>query len=85
MSDMLLKPVCAYLQKLFLLCEAQYLRAHDAGAGLESEHGANEGLHLSLPLHHRRYLDHRVFVCFWENSWKEKKVDTKVKFCIGFS
>lgn len=57
-----------YLQQLFLLGEAQYLRAHDAGTGLEGEHRSNEWLRLTLTLHHRCYLNHRIFVWFWENS-----------------
>lgn len=76
---------CVYLEKLLLLCEAQYLRAHDAGAGLKSEYCANKWLCLALPLHHRRYLNHRVFVCFWEDSWKGSKLLTaKWKSALAF-
>lgn len=57
-----------YLKKLLLLRKTEYLGADDAGAGLQGEHGADERLRLTLPLHHGRDLDHRVFVGLWENS-----------------
>lgn len=59
---------CVYLQQPALLCKAQYLRAHYAGTGLEREHCADEGFHLTLPLHHRCYLYHTVFVGLWKDS-----------------
>lgn len=70
-----------YLQHLLLLSEAQYLRAHDAGAGLQGENGADKGLRLTLPLHHRCYLDHGVFVRLWEDSFKRKEGTPKSRPC----
>ena len=61
--------VCVfYLQQLLLLCEAQDLRADDAGAGLKGEHGADERLRLTLTLDHGRDLDHGVFIRLREDS-----------------
>lgn len=72
-----------YLQKLLLLCKTENLGADDAGAGLQGEHGANERLRLALPLHHGRYLDHRVFVGLWENSCRGKEISA-VRLSVCF-
>lgn len=70
-----------YLEKLLLLCKTENLRADDAGAGLQGEHSAYERLRLALSLHHGRYLDHRVFVCLWENSCHGVEI-LPVRLCI---
>lgn len=72
-----------YLQKLLLLRKTEYLRADNAGAGLQGEHGAYERLCLALPLHHGRYLDHRVFVGLWENSCRGDEIPV-VRLCVCF-
>lgn len=72
-----------YLEKLLLLCKTENLGADDAGAGLQGEHGAYERFCLALPLHHGRYLDHRVFVGLRENSCREGEIPA-VRFCICF-
>ena len=73
--------VCMYLQQLFLLCEAQDLGAHDAGAGLQGEDGADEGLLLALPLHHGGDLDDRVLVRLREDPWASGKTGLS-NFCF---
>lgn len=65
------------------LCKTVYLGANDAGAGLQREHCAYKRFRLTLTLHHGRYLDHRVFVGFRENSCCER-INLMVKLCIHF-
>ena len=76
-----MRVVGMYLQQLFLLCEAQDLGAHDAGAGLQGEDGTDEGLRLALPLHHGGDLDNRVLVRLREDPCGTGKTDLS-HFCL---
>lgn len=78
-----------------LLCKTQNLGAHNAGAGLEGEHCANEGLRLALSLHHGSDLNHGILVSFGKDSYKATRDDRsllwnkirpkKMKFCSHLS